>query len=490
MMMNPRSEMITAMENLRTDLYQDTIVFENRAIRELGTGVLTPDLTNLIITIFSNKVALILIDCMKQGIKLDGNQIVNTLLNSNQSPVMLNILQQNQLLGTVVNNGNIMFSQLVQKAEAIAKQNIQKANERNYMQQGIGNAYGNNMYVQQQPINPYANTLGSGILQPTQPLYDGNNFMNTNRPSARYDKSSNTNKVTEFASFYNDTTPAPATNKFASRAPITTVETPTTPIANTPVVQNTGWLCATGVSVNANGEAVGEDTFDTEFTINPSKIEGIYKLTDLISLALVGSEAMVTDTVCKVDVEENIKKFAPIGEMNEDLFVKHWTLKANLAMNAIINLYVDNIVNDIDDAKTIIKNNVTVIKNRETTYSILNKIVEEARGDLSKVVKRHSLNDSGLEEDTLKTVREAYVVHSPDLYDNIKSHGLSVDNVIRLSQYSHRTVYNLVQELSNEQECTFVNLFVISSKGIIEVMFFNRGKDTDMCMTLMKQKSI
>ena len=120
----------------------------------------------------------------------------------------------------------------------------------------------------------------------------------------------------------------------------------------------------------------------------------------------------------------------------------------------------------------------------------MNKIVEEARGDLSKVVKRHSLNDSGLEEDTLKTVREAYVVHSPDLYDNIKSHGLSVDNVIRLSQYSHRTVYNLVQELSNEQECTFVNLFVISSKGIIEVMFFNRGKDTDMCMTLMKQKSI
>ena len=454
MMMNQRSEMITAMENLRTDLYQDTIVFENRAIRELGTGVLTPDLTNLIITIFSNKVALILIDCMKQGIKLDGNQIVNTLLNSNQSPVMLNILQQNQLLGTVVNNGNIMFSQLVQKAEAMAKQNIQKANERNYMQQGIGNAYGNNMYVQQQPINPYANTLGSGILQPTQPLYDGNNLMNTNRPSARYDKSSNTNKVTEFASFYNDTTPAPATNKYATRAPIT-------PVVNTPVVQNTGWLCATGVSINANGEAVGEDTFDTEFIINPSKIEGTYKLTDLISLALVGSEAMVTDTVCKVDVEENIKKFAPIGEMNEDLFVKHWTLKANLAMNAVINLYVDNIVNDIDEAKTIIKNNVTVIKNRETTYSILNK-----------------------------TVREAYVVHSPDLYDNIKSHGLSVDNVIRLSQYSHRTVYNLVQELSNEQECAFVNLFVISSKGIIEVMFFNRGKDTDMCMTLMKQKSI
>ena len=487
-MMNPRLAMITAMENLRTDLYQDTIVFENRAIRELGTGVLTPDLTNLIITIFSNKVALILIDCMKQGIKLDGNQIVNTLLNSNQSPVMLNILQQNQLLGTVVNNGNIMFNQLVQKAEAIAKQNIQKANERNYMQQGIGNAYGNNMYVQQ-PINPYANTLGSGILQPTQPLYDGNNFMNTNRPSARYEKSTNTTNVNEFASFFNDTTPAPATNKFASRAP-TPIETPITPIVNTPVITNTGWLCATGVSVNANGEAVGEDTFKTEFTVNPTKIEGTYKLTDLISLALVGSEAMVTDTVCKVDVEENIKKFYPIGEMNEDLFVKHWTLKANLAMNAIINLYVDNIVNDIDEAKTIIKNNVTVIKNRETTYSILNKIVEEARGDLSKVVKRHSLNDSGLEEDTLKTVREAYVVHSPDLYDNIKSHSLSVDNVIRLSQYSHRTVYNLVQELSNEQESTFVNLFVISNKGIIEVMFFNRGKDTDMCMTLTKQKSI
>ena len=247
-MMNPKSEMITAMESLRTDLYQDTIVFENRAIRELGTGVLTPDLTNLIITIFSNKVALILIDCMKQGIKLDGNQIVNTLLNSNQSPVMLNILQQNQLLGTVVNNGNIMFSQLVQKAEAMAKQNIQKANERNYMQQGIGNAYGNNMYVQQ-PINPYANTLGSGILQPTQPLYDGNNLMNTNRPSARYEKSTNTTNVSEFASFFNDTTPAPATNKFASRAP-TPVETPITPIVNTPVVTNTGWLCATGVSIN------------------------------------------------------------------------------------------------------------------------------------------------------------------------------------------------------------------------------------------------
>ena len=139
-MMNQRSEITTAMGNLRTDLYQDTIVFENRAIRELGTGVLTPDLTNLIITIFSNKVALILIDCAKQGIRLDNNQIINTLLTSNQSPVMLNIIQQNQLMGTVINNGNIMFSQLLQKAESIAKQNIQKMQERNYMQQGFGNA--------------------------------------------------------------------------------------------------------------------------------------------------------------------------------------------------------------------------------------------------------------------------------------------------------------------------------------------------------------
>lgn len=494
-MMNQRSEITTAMENLRTDLYQDTIVFENRAIRELGTGVLTPDLTNLIITIFSNKVALILIDCAKQGIRLDNNQIINTLLTSNQSPVMLNIIQQNQLMGTVINNGNIMFSQLLQKAESIAKQNIQKMQERNYMQQGFGNTYGNNMYVQQQPINPYANTLGSGILQPTQPVYNGDNLMNTTRPSARYsNKSTTTNMPNEFASFFNDT-PAttPATNKFSrANTPVApTIDTnAVAPVTTAPVVKNVNWLCAPGVSIDQNQEAIGEDLFKAGFSLHGEKIEGTYKLTDLISLALIGHEAMRKNTVCKVDVEENIKKFYTVGEINEDLFIRHWTLKSNLAMSSIINLEVDNIVNDIGDAKSIISEHVPVIKTREMTYTILNDIVNVAKEDLSFITTKHSVNGSGLEEDTLKTVRECYVVHSPELYDNIKEHELNVGSIVKLSKYSHKKLHNLITDLTNNEEFQFVNLYVVSSKGIIEVMFYTADKHNDVRMILMKQKSI
>ena len=95
-MTNEMIQIAVEMENLRTDLYHNTIILENKAVRELGLGVMTPALVTLITSVYTNKAALVALDMIKNNQQPDVNTLYNYIINTNQSPVMLNILNQNQ----------------------------------------------------------------------------------------------------------------------------------------------------------------------------------------------------------------------------------------------------------------------------------------------------------------------------------------------------------------------------------------------------------
>ena len=150
-MTNEMIQIAVEMESLKTDLYQETIILENKAIRELGLGVMTPALVTLITNVYTNKAALVALDMLKNNQQPDANTLYNYIINSNQSPVMLNILNQNQLLFTVANNGLILANNIKQKAAQAAKLAV-----RNQIMRG-----NNNMY--QQPMNQFGSMGNMGM---------------------------------------------------------------------------------------------------------------------------------------------------------------------------------------------------------------------------------------------------------------------------------------------------------------------------------------
>ena len=72
-MTNEMIQIAVEMESLKTDLHQNTIILENKAIRELGLGVITPALVTLITSVYTNKAALVALDMLKNNQQPDAN---------------------------------------------------------------------------------------------------------------------------------------------------------------------------------------------------------------------------------------------------------------------------------------------------------------------------------------------------------------------------------------------------------------------------------
>jgi len=93
-MTNVAIQTAVEMENLRIDLEQQNTILETKAIRELGLGVITPALVNLIIEIYTNKAVLVAMNRLKNGIQRNTSLLIGLMEDPKRSlnnPVIVTV---------------------------------------------------------------------------------------------------------------------------------------------------------------------------------------------------------------------------------------------------------------------------------------------------------------------------------------------------------------------------------------------------------------
>lgn len=485
-MTNEMIQIAVEMENLRTDLYQNTIILENKAVRELGLGVMTPALVTLITSVYTNKAALVALDMIKNNQQPDVNTLYNYIINTNQSPVMLNILNQNQLLGTVANNGLILANNIRQKAIEAAKLAI-----RNQIMRG-----NNNMY--QQPMNQFG-SMGNMGMTPmvTQPMVA--QPMNQYVPNV-YQPAQNTDGMMS-SGVYNEkyankqtnvATPVsvPASNRYATatHVSVTPVDQPKlVPVEAVPTENKLNWLCAPGVSVNANGDAIGAIKSDLTLAVDENSIKEELTTYDALQACLF---KVNPNTLSKFKYKIFKRQFTTNDKYNSlvSRCLSYYTSKVIISVSAVSHgTVIDDILTDKDDLIGALTQSVAVIKDRIETENIINKIYNEAVASKGRVNGENSPVNTKIVEVSYSETRDAYLVHSDALLNALKDVVVGFDRVVSISKYSYPGVFNSLSKILQEEN-GFLDLFVGSIDGYYYLTMYQKDPNADIKFVVVENK--
>lgn len=480
-MTNEMIQIAVEMESLKTDLYQNTIILENKAVRELGLGVITPALVTLITNVYSNKAALIALDMLKNNQQPDVNTLYNYIMSSNQSPVMLNILNQNQLLFTVANNGLVLANNIRQKAIEAAKLAV-----RNQIMRG-----NNNMY--QQPMNQFGSMGNMGmapmvaqpmVAQPMnqyvpnvyQPAQNTDGMMSSGVYNEKY-----ANKQTTVA------TPAPVvtSNKYASNTP---VEQPKlVPVEAVPTENKFNWLCAPGVSINANGDAIGTIRSDLILGVSENSLEGELTTQDALQACLFKVSPSV---LSKFKYKIKKRQFTTTDKYNSlvSRCLSYYTSKVIISVNAVSpGTVIDDILTDKDDLITALTQSVAVIKDRIETENIINEIHKSALESKGRVHADNSPIDNKIVDVSYSETRDAYLVHSETLINALNDVVVGFDRVVSISKYSYPGVFNSLTKVIQEENGS-LDLFVGSIQGYYYLTMYQKDPNADIKFVVVENK--
>lgn len=479
-MTNEMIQIAVEMESLKTDLYQNTIILENKAVRELGLGVVTPALVTLITNVYSNKAALIALDMLKNNQQPDVNTLYNYIVSSNQSPVMLNILNQNQLLFTVANNGLVLANNIKQKATEAAKLAI-----RNQIMRG-----NNNMY--QQPMNQFGSMGNMGmapmVAQPmvAQPM---NQYVpNVYQPAQNTDGMMSSGVYNEKYANKQTTVATPvvtaSNNRYGNSTP---VEQPKlVPVEAIPSENKVSWLCAPGVSVNANGDAIGSIKSDLVLGVSEGSLEGELNTQDALQACLF---KVNPNTLSKFKYKIKKRQFTTTDKYNSlvSRCLSYYTSKVIVAVSAVSSTVIDDILTDKDDLITALTQSVAVIKDRIETENIINEIYNNALASKSRVHGDNSPIDNKIIEVSYSEVRDTYLVHSDALLSALNDVAVGFDKVVSISKYSYPGVFNSLSKIIQE-EGGFLDLFVGSIQGYYYLTMYQKDPNTDIKFVVVENK--
>lgn len=480
-MTNEMIQIAVEMESLKTDLYQETIILENKAIRELGLGVMTPALVTLITSVYTNKAALVALDMLKNNQQPDANTLYNYIINSNQSPVMLNILNQNQLLFTVANNGLILANNIKQKAAQAAKLAV-----RNQIMRG-----NNNMY--QQPMNQFGSMGNMGmtpmVAQPmvAQPM---NQYVpNVYQPAQNTDGMMSSGVYNEKYANKQSTVATPVVtagnNRYGNNTPI---EQPKlVPVEAIPSENKFSWLCAPGVSVNANGDAIGSIKADLSLGISEGSLEGELNTQDALQACLF---KVSPNTLSKFKYKIKKRQFTTTDKYNSlvSRCLSYYTSKVIIAVSAVSpNTVIDDILTDKDDLITALTQSVAVIKDRIETENLINEIHKNALESKGRVHGDNSPIDNKIVEVSYTETRDAYLVHSDALLTALNDVVVGFDRVVSISRYSYPGVFNSLSKILQE-EGGFLDLFVGSIQGYYYLTMYQKDPNADIKFVVVENK--
>lgn len=480
-MTNEMIQIAVEMESLKTDLYQETIILENKAIRELGLGVMTPALVTLITNVYTNKAALVALDMLKNNQQPDANMLYNYIINSNQSPVMLNILNQNQLLFTVANNGLILANNIKQKAAQAAKLAV-----RNQIMRG-----NNNMY--QQPMNQFGSmgnmSMAPMVAQPmvAQPM---NQYVpNVYQPAQNTDGMMSSGVYNEKYANKQSTVVTPvvtaSNNRYGNNTP---VEQPKlVPAEAIPSENKFNWLCAPGVSVNATGDAIGSIKADLSLGVSEGSLEGELTTQDALQACLF---KVSPNTLSKFKYKIKKRQFTTTDKYNSlvSRCLSYYTSKVIIAVSAVSpTTVIDDILTDKDDLITALTQSVAVIKDRIETENLINEIYKNALESKGRVHGDNSPIDNKIVEVSYSEVRDAYLVHSDALLTALNDVVAGFDRVVSISKYSYPGVFNSLSKILQE-EGGFLDLFVGSIQGYYYLTMYQKDPNTDIKFVVVENK--
>ena len=478
-MMNETMMISIQMESLKTELYQNTIILENKAVKELGLGMITPNLVNLITEVYTNKATLIGLEMLKNGQQPDANTIINYLLANNQSPVMINIINQNQMLPTVANNCMIKLNNIQQEAVKAAKMEISKQTMRGnnmYMQQptmqysGMGNMVQQPMMGSMAPMvaQSMGNTIYPNMMQQqTQPQ----NLMNSGVYSAKYAEAKP--QATPIAPIVT----APSNNKY--NTPVKQEPTKVIPAEAIPTEKKSFWLCAPGVSINANGDAIGNVQADLILNYDPHPLEETLETADALKACLFKA---TPDTLKKFTYRIKKRKFTTSDRFNSLVTkcLSYYTSKTMAAISTTApGTLIDDIITDKAALLADLTNKIVVIKDRADTEAIVNKLADEAVISKALVQTENSPINNSFVELNYSEDRPTYLLTSDRLLEALKGVEKAFDAVISISPYSYPGVFNSLSKVIQE-EGGFLDLFVGSVNGYMYLTMYQKAPNTDI----------
>lgn len=497
-MTNVTIQTAVEMESLKIDLQQQNIILENKAIRELGLGVMTPALVTLITEIYTNKIVLLAMENLKNGIQPDPNVLVQMMINLDRAPVMLKVIMDNQLFPTVANNGLIKLNKMQQDAQqaAIAALNRQNMNRQNMR--------GNNMYGQQPMPGNYMMgqpMMGNNIVQPmvTQPMGMAPQQMYPNMIQPMQTQQSVMASGVYNGKYTNATRQAPvmtpqampqqsAPDKYAKAAPVAQQPVqPAIPQEAIPSEEGNCWLCAPGVAINANGDAIGVIESDLVLTLDPVSIEGELKTNDMIKAALFN---MPSGTIKKANYHIKKRNFTTSGSYQhvESRLLSYYTAKANVAFYYTLGrTAVSDVVADRDVLVKDFINKIVVIKDRAETEEILNKAIEETNQAKANIKTENSMVNNSIVEVNYEEVRPTYVISSDHLLETFVDVRKGHDEVVSLSKYSYPGVYNSLSKLLLDNN-SHVDVFIASVKGYVYATVYQKDAQSDIRLAVIESK--
>lgn len=494
-MTNVAIQTAVEMENLRIDLEQQNTILETKAIRELGLGVVTPALVNLIIEIYTNKTVLVAMNRLKNGIQPEPNDLITTVVNLDRSPVMLRVITENQLLPTIANNALIKLRKMQQDAQQVAMNNVSKQTMR-----------GNNMYIQQPMQGGYMMgqpMQNNGLVQPivTQPMGMQPQTMYPNMMPPMQQPNQSVMSSGVYSGKYANAQPQMQTmqrpvaqpqqvapDRYAKNV-ATTVQQPKVdvPVEALPSEEGSNWLCAPGVSININGDAIGSIERDLTLTLDTNPIEGNLKTNDLIKAGLFNTQP---ETMRKCNYLIKKRQFTTSDKYKylESRLLSYYTAKANVAFYYMLGrASADDVVQDRDTLMTEFIGKIVVIKDRAEAEDILNKAIEETQIAKANISTENSPIDNLTVEINYEEVRPTYVLNSDRLLEAFVGVKKAYNDVISLSRYSYPGVYKSLSKLLLENN-NRADIFIASVKGYVYATLYQKDAQSDITLAVIESK--
>lgn len=446
--------------------------------RHLKVGYVNQPVMDMLYTVATYHVAVLLLDNMRTGVATTDHQIMSSI--------------QRLLPGTSYNLfiTNVNMSEVMRRAQELLQEGLKMYNNQynGYEYNGMPNMMGS---VQPAPMNPMAMqqmqwqqqqmmnnqmAMGNAGMQP-------NNMANIVQGPNPYQPTASSSQV------YNN-----APQELLDRQ-VQQAQQARQPVANNqqnqpvqaqpvptpqPVKSNSkptqGWLTARGVRV-VNGEALGKEEVPTHLQYSTITLEhdGALSVNKLIE-HLYFKEAKPDNVWLKVKVSHYIKRFLSSSKASslENTYCPRVTAKMNLLLSDLKGKpTIDNFIMDkLELSKNLIEP-IQSIKDRETFTRALEVFTREVDNELSQIAVTHG---SGLAQVTYKPEYDTMVIKSDEMIARLSTLTVRpLKDAIQVSKYSYSGLYDALKELFNglEPGTMFHPLILVGTEGYVELMIYS-----------------